>query len=81
MFLIIDQFIISIRLDPHAILIADVNGSHKYDLLNFKEQYPRFPGKLILQDLQEIINLLSGELGGIEPMIYSFYNPQSIKGA
>ena len=80
-FLITDQFTTDLRTDPHAALIVDVGGSHGHDLLKFKERYPGLPGKLILQDLPETINSLSGELSGIEPMAYNLYHPQPIKGA
>ena len=80
-FLIDDQFTTGLRSDPDAVLIVDVGGSHGHDLLKFKKQYPGLPGKLILQDLPETINSLSGELSGIEPMAYNFYHPQPVKGA
>ena len=79
-FLVNDQFTTGIRSDPRAVLIVDVGGSHGHDLFKFKEQYPDLPGRLILQDLPETINSLSGELSGIEPMAYNFYVPQPIKG-
>ena len=80
-FLITDQFISGLRSDPHAALIVDVGGSHGHDLLKFKEHYPELPGKFILQDLPETLMSLSGELNGIEPVAYDFYEPQPIEGA
>lgn len=76
-----DQFSLGLRSDPDAVLIVDVGGSHGHDILKFKERYPDLPGKLILQDLPETIDSLSGESSGIEPMAYNFYHPQSVKGA
>ncbi|CAD6578655.1 MAG: hypothetical protein ASARMPREDX12_008924 [Alectoria sarmentosa] len=80
-FPITDQFSASLRADPRAVLLVDVGGSHGHDLLKFKERCPDLPGRLILQDLPEKINSLSGELSGIEKMAYNFYDHQPVKGA
>lgn len=80
-FPITDQFSAGLRSDAHAVLIVDVGGSHGHDLLRFKEQFPGLPGRLILQDLPETIDVLGGGLSGIEPMAYNFYSPQPVKGA
>lgn len=80
-FLITDQFTTGLRSDPCAVLIVDVGGSHGHDLVKFKKQYPGLPGKFVLQDLPAAIDSLSGDLSGIEPMVYNFYDPQPVKGA
>ena len=81
LFPVTEQLSAGLRSEPHAVLIVDVGGSHGHDLIRFKKQYPSLPGRLILQDLPETINSLSGELSGIEPMAYNFFNPQPVKGA
>lgn len=79
-FPITDQFLAGLRSDPHAVLIVDVGGSHGHDLLSLKQRFPGLPGRMILQDLPETIDLLGGVLSGIEPMAYNFYNPQPVTG-
>ena len=57
-----------------------MGGSHRHDL-KCEEQYLGLHGKLILQDLPETINSLTGELSGIDPMVYNFFDSQPVKGA
>lgn len=79
-FPITDQFSASLRSDPRDVLLVDVGGSYGHNLLRFKDRYPSLPGRLILQDLPETINSLSGELSGVEAMSYNFFDPQPVKG-
>ena len=69
-----------LRSDPQAVLIVDVGESHGHDLLRLKQQFPDLPGRRILQDLQETIDVLGDVLCGIEPMAYNFYSPRLVKG-
>ena len=66
-----------------APLIVDVGGSKGHDLVKFKQCYPSLQGRLILQDLPEVIEEAKalGNLDGIEAMAYDFFQPQPIKGA
>ncbi|KAL1847174.1 hypothetical protein Plec18170_008738 [Paecilomyces lecythidis] len=63
-----------------AVTIVDVGGNHGHDLRKFNEMYPTAPGRLVLQDLPNVIKS-APRLEGIEAMAYSFYDPQPIKGA
>lgn len=62
-----------------SIFMVDVGGNHGHDLRKFHEMYPSAPGRLVLQDLPNVINS-TPPLEGVEAMAYSFYDPQPIKG-
>ncbi|CAG8937812.1 unnamed protein product [Penicillium salamii] len=64
--------------------LVDVGGNQGHDLTKFRREYGHLPGRLVLQDLPDVV---SGALGvskdadGIEVMAYSFLDPQPVKGA
>ncbi|THC91391.1 hypothetical protein EYZ11_009140 [Aspergillus tanneri] len=62
-----------------AVFLVDVGGNQGHDLIRFREKHPQVPGRLILQDLPKVVSPSVGK--GIEPMAYSFLDPQPIKGA
>lgn len=69
------------QIDKDTALLIDVGGNRGHDLINFKSKYPNHPGKIILQDLPDVISTLSaGEMKGIELMPHNFFEPQPIKG-
>ncbi|KAK2756094.1 hypothetical protein FQN54_005501 [Arachnomyces sp. PD_36] len=64
-----------------AVLMVDVAGGKGHDLEAFGEVFPDACGRLILQDLPDVIQQ-AGELQqGIEKMGYDFFTPQPVKGA
>ncbi|CAI7671286.1 unnamed protein product [Penicillium pancosmium] len=75
----IEQLMTGAVASPDAVFLVDVGGNQGHDLARFHAQYPKPPGRLILQDLPKIIS--SVERVGIEKIPYSFLNPQPIKGA
>ncbi|KAJ5669927.1 uncharacterized protein N7477_005290 [Penicillium maclennaniae] len=74
------------RLMGHAvpcedtIFLVDVGGNQGHDLSMFRQKYRHLPGKLVLQDLPEVLNGVSGG-DGIQVMSYSFMEPQPVQGA
>ncbi|KKK13220.1 putative O-methyltransferase, partial [Aspergillus rambellii] len=61
------------------VLVVDVGGNQGHDLIRFRERYPDLKGRLVLQDLPAVVaGCCSSEI--IEPMAYSFLDPQPIKG-
>ncbi|KAJ6114020.1 hypothetical protein N7523_007337 [Penicillium sp. IBT 18751x] len=74
------------RLMGHAvpcedtIFLVDVGGNQGHDLSMFRQKYRHLPGKLVLQDLPEVLNGVSGG-DGIQVMGYSFMDPQPVQGA
>ncbi|KAL4784448.1 S-adenosyl-L-methionine-dependent methyltransferase [Aspergillus varians] len=65
--------------DEKDVFIVDVGGNQGHDLVQFREENPRFPGRLVLQDLPAVVDGIECE--GIEAMGYSFLDPQPVKGA
>ncbi|CAG8108135.1 unnamed protein product [Penicillium olsonii] len=64
-----------------TVFIVDVGGNQGHDLSKFSEKYKHLPGKLILQDLPQIVSGVSGRELGIEVMPYNFMDPQPVQGA
>lgn len=64
-----------------AVLLVDIGGGSGHDINIFRDQHPGVPGRLILQDLSDVIDACSSSLpAGIEAMSHDFFNPQPIKG-
>lgn len=62
-----------------AVFVVDVGGNQGHDLMRFREKHPKVPGRLVVQDLPKVVSAPPGK--GIEPMAYSFLDPQPVKGA
>lgn len=74
----IEQLMAGAVASPDAVFLVDIGGNQGHDLARFHAQYPKPPGRLILQDLPKIISSVERE--GIEKISYSFLDPQPIKG-
>ena len=66
--------------DADAVLLVDVGGSLGHDIVEFHRKHPKVPGRLVLQDLPEVIEQIQEPLVGIEPMAHNFFKEQPIKG-
>lgn len=62
------------------ILLVDVGGGKGHDLIKFLNRYPSAWGRLILQDLPNLIQNLEGLSPGIQAMGHDFFTPQTVKG-
>lgn len=60
-------------------LIVDVGAGKGHDLLAFHDQYPR-QGRLVLQDLPDVIDNVKGLDSAVELMTYDFFKEQPVKG-
>jgi hypothetical protein len=67
----------SARLD--RIFFVDVGGSVGHQSAQLKDMYTSLQGRIIVQDLEEIIKA-APPIEGIEFMTHDFFNPQPIKG-
>jgi len=56
-------------------------GGVGHDLIAFQKRYPSFPGRLVLQDLPEVIATVSDLPPGIEAMAHDFFTEQPVKSA
>ncbi|KAA6408147.1 MAG: O-methyltransferase [Lasallia pustulata] len=63
-----------------AVLLVDVGGNCGHDLIKFKERCPQISGRLILEDLPQVVADLHLKHEGIELMAYDFCTPQPVKG-
>lgn len=61
------------------VLIVDVGAGKGHDLLAYNKTFPG-TGRLILQDLQPVIDALEGLDPVIEKITYDFFTEQPIKG-
>lgn len=69
---------------PDAVLLVDVGGNVGHELASFAHAHKYHPGKLILQDLPQLIEKVEkkGRPKGVdECMGYDFFTPQPVKGA
>ncbi|TEA12127.1 O-methyltransferase mpaG [Colletotrichum sidae] len=66
---------------PDAAFLVDIGGSIGHDLEEFHDHHPDAPGKLILQELPEVIGQLEKSHPAITPMSYNFLTEQPVKGA
>ncbi|KAL4868719.1 hypothetical protein BDV12DRAFT_185763 [Aspergillus spectabilis] len=65
--------------DEKQVFLVDVGGNQGHDLARFREKHPHISARLILQDLPTVV--AGHDSKGIEPMAYSFMDPQPVKGA
>ncbi|CAG8075316.1 unnamed protein product [Penicillium nalgiovense] len=65
------------------VLVVDVGGSVGHDLSEFRRKWSDAPGRLVLQDLPDVIaQAKTGQLHpSIEAMEHDFFTEQPIKGA
>jgi hypothetical protein len=64
---------------PLTPLFVDVGGAMGHQAIAFKEKFADIPGRVILQDLPQVIANVPN-LKGVEKMEYNFWEPQPIKG-
>ena len=69
-----------VRKDADAVLLVDIAGGPGQELGRFKQRYPRFPGRLVLQDLPLTLSRIEKLPEGMESMPYDFFTPQPVKG-
>ncbi|KAI0411727.1 sterigmatocystin 8-O-methyltransferase [Xylaria grammica] len=66
--------------DPDTALLVDIGGGWGHDILAFHHKYPH-KGKLILQDLPEVLKNKRDLPPGVEVIGYDFFFEQPVKGA
>ncbi|KAI0505343.1 sterigmatocystin 8-O-methyltransferase [Xylaria bambusicola] len=66
--------------DPETPLLVDIGGGWGHDILAFHTKYPN-KGKLILQDLPDVVKDKQEFPDGVEAMGYDFFTEQPVKGA
>lgn len=66
--------------EEKAVLLVDVGGGRGHDLEAFKEAFPHQEGRLIIQDLPDVIDDIRQPVPGVEAMKHNFFRPQPVKG-
>lgn len=64
----------------NTVLLVDVGGGMGHDLKEFRAKYPHLPGRLILQERQEVVSQIAASSSGIEATVHDFFTAQPIKG-
>lgn len=60
-------------------LFVDIGGSIGHQSKRLRSKYPTLPGRVIVQDLPETVNV-AAPAPGVEFMAYDFFTPQPIQG-
>ncbi|PHH65735.1 hypothetical protein CDD81_1462 [Ophiocordyceps australis] len=67
--------------DPEAPFLVDIAGNVGHDLARFHMFHPSFPGRLILEDLPNVISTIQDLDPAIIRIEYDFHTEQPVKGA
>ncbi|KAJ6135949.1 hypothetical protein N7512_001109 [Penicillium capsulatum] len=62
-------------------LLVDVGGSFGHDLIDFHRKWPHAPGRLVLQDLPEVVGSVKEVPSSIHVTAHDFFTEQPVKGA
>ncbi|QKX61133.1 uncharacterized protein TRUGW13939_08280 [Talaromyces rugulosus] len=64
------------------VLLVDIGGGVGHDIMAFKKRFPDLPGKLVLQDLPQVIDGINEPLlEGVTAIGHSMFEPQPVRGA
>jgi hypothetical protein len=62
------------------VLLVDIGGGSGHDIMEFHAKQPYVKGRLILQDLPEVVESVKDMPACIKAMAHDFFTPQSIIG-
>ena len=62
-----------------AVFLVDIGGGRGHDLENLKSKHPNLPGRLVLQEAPDVVNLTKLS-EGLEVTVHDFNTPQPIHG-
>lgn len=63
-----------------AVLLVDVGGGEGHYSWQFRQKFPEAPGRVILQDLPQVIASIKKPPNGVELAPHDFFTPQPVKG-
>ena len=66
--------------DEDAVFLVDVGGSKGHDLEELKRKHPTLPGRLVLQDLANVLAEATELDQCIMKMEHDFFTPQPVQG-
>jgi hypothetical protein len=80
-----ERLVEGLKLEGDASALVDIGGGVGQILQDFRKAVPEYKGRLVLQELEEVIGAATamgvGEDKRIELQVHDFFGPQSIKGA
>ncbi|BCS20287.1 uncharacterized protein APUU_20719A [Aspergillus puulaauensis] len=76
-----EQLVEGTTLGEEDVLLVDVGGSFGHDLLDFRRKWPSVPGRLVLQDLPEVVSSVKDLHPSIDVTAHDFFTEQPVKGA
>ena len=80
-----ERLLESARSGGNQVFMVDVGGNNGHDLIHFKEKWNDLPGRLLLQDVEHVVERVKAdakiEREGIEVQVHDFFTPQPVKGA
>ncbi|OOF97174.1 hypothetical protein ASPCADRAFT_45906 [Aspergillus carbonarius ITEM 5010] len=76
-----ERLIEGASLGEEVVFLVDVGGSIGHDVSEFRRKWPDAPGRLVVQDLPEVIETVKELHVSIDPMAHDFFTEQPVKGA
>lgn len=74
------QLIDGVVIKDQDVSLVDVGGSFGHDLEDFRRKWPGVPGRLVLQDLPEVVAAVKDLHPSIEVTGHDFFTEQPVKG-
>ena len=75
-----ERLIEGASLGEEVVFLVDVGGSIGHDVSEFRRKWPDAPGRLVVQDLPEVIETVKELHVSIDPMAHDFFTEQPVKG-
>ncbi|CAG8892072.1 unnamed protein product [Penicillium egyptiacum] len=75
-----EQLIAGVTISEDDVLLVDVAGSFGHDLSDFRRKWPGLPGRLVLQDLPEVMVSVKDLHPSIEVTSHDFFTERPVKG-
>ncbi|KAJ5655900.1 hypothetical protein N7507_007850 [Penicillium longicatenatum] len=71
-----------LRVSADQVLLVDMGGGVGHDIKAFKKRFPNLPGKLVLQDLPQVIRTIKEPLPeGMTALSHNIFERQPVSGA
>ncbi|MCJ1239018.1 hypothetical protein MMC14_007011, partial [Varicellaria rhodocarpa] len=77
-YLIEERLVEGFENEPQATLFVDVGAGYGYMVAGLRKMMPDLPGRVIAQDLPNMIQI-APKAPGVEMQIYNFFTEQPIK--
>lgn len=75
-----ERLVDGVTIGEDDVLLVDLGGSFGHDLSDFRRKWPGLPGRLVLQDLPEVVVSVKDLHPTIEVTAHDFFTEQPVKG-